>query len=339
MTLQNNIRYLKNRVASDKRVLLFLLKVINTPVIGDVYDFFYFKLLKRKIRALPLEVTIEPNNICNLRCIMCPYKRMKRKRETMSMELFKKIVDQAKEVGCKDIHLTQYNEPFTDKLLFERLAYIRSKGMRSSFYSNGTILDKKIIDKILETPADLIRFSVDGVSKKTFESIRIGANYDKVVSSIQELYKEREKRKLKLPVIEVFFTILDKNKKECKQFLKYWYGKVDSASLYPADSRESKDFVGINYKKFKPYPCFNPKRVIVLSNGKVVLCCMDIDGEVVLGNLKKQTLKEIFESKKFKEIYQSQLERRCKIPMCVNCSKLYIDSALTGGSLSNFINF
>ena len=337
MNLNINLRYLKNRFVNNKRVILLSLRIINLPVIGDIYDNIYFKMLKSKLNNLPLEITIEPNNICNLKCIMCPYKRMKRKIETMSMRLFKKIVDQAKELGCRDIHLTQYNEPFTDRFLFERLAYLKKNGMRSSFYSNATILEKKTRGKILKTPPDLIRFSVDGVTKKTFESIRIGANYEKVISNIKNLYKERNEKGQKFPVIEVFFTVLEKNKKEAKRFLKVWKGNCDFASLYPVDSRESKDFVGIDYKKFKPYPCFNPKRILILSNGKVVLCCVDIDGEVILGDLKKQSLKEIFNSKIYKEIYRSQVERRCNLKMCKNCSKFYIDSAFLSGSLSNFL--
>ena len=121
------------------------------------------------------------------------------------------------------------------------------------------------------------------------------------------------------------------SKKDIERFM------TDAVSLYPADSRESESFVGFDYKKLKPYPCFNPKRVLVLSNGKVVLCCVDIEGEVVLGDLNKQTLKDVFDSPIFKSISKSQFDRTCKIPMCKNCSKLYIDSALSGGTLSNFI--
>jgi len=327
MNFKNIFRDIKNRVVVDKRAILFFLRLINLPVIGDIYDKIYFKHIEKKIEQLPFQLTIEPNNICNLNCIMCPYKRMKRKKETIPMDLFNKAVNEAKGLGCKDVHLTQYNEPFTDKYLFERIKYIREKGMTSSMYSNGTLLDSKMRKKILENPPDLIRFSVDGAKKETFESIRVGANFEEVTSNVKKLVRERNAQGGKLPKIEVFFTILDKNKKEGKRFLKDWKGKADFAALYPADSRESKNFVGFDFKKFKPYPCFNVKEVLILSNGKVSICCVDIDGDVILGDLKKQSLKEIINSKKVQEVWKSQFERRCKIPMCVNCSKLYVDSA------------
>lgn len=327
MNIANFYRMIKNRVVGNKTVLRFFLATINTPIIGDLYDFAYFKVIKNKIEKSDIMVTIEPSNICNLKCVMCPYKNMKRKKEVMPMHLFKKIVDEAKEIGCKEIHLTQYNEPFSDKLLFDRLKYIREKGLKSSFYSNATLIDKEKIKKILENPPDLIRFSVDGVKKETFEKIRVGANYERVTDNIQELIKERDRINQKLPVIEVFFTLMDENRSEALEFLNKWENQCDFASLYPADSRESKNFVGINYQKFKSYPCFNPKKVIVLSNGKVTLCCVDIDGQVILGDVKKNSLKEILNSKIYKEIYESQLSRKNKISMCQNCSKFYIDSA------------
>lgn len=321
-------RELKNKIINKKNLNIFV-KTINLPVIGSVYDFFYFKHIKKRVKNLDTAITVEPNNICNLKCIMCPYQKMKRKKETMSISLFKKIIDEAKEIGCKDVHLTQYNEPFTDQYLFERLKYIRDSGMISSFYSNATLLNNEKINKLLENPVDLIRFSVDGFNKKTFESIRKGANYEQVVKNITALYNQRNQMKKKLPVIEVYFTILENNQKEIAQFKKFWKNKCDNLSFYPADSRESKDFVQVNYSKLKPYPCFNPKRIIILSNGKVALCCVDVDGKVELGDLNKQTLKEIINSKKFKDIYASHLNRTCNLSMCKNCSKFYIDSAFS----------
>jgi len=257
------IRDLKNKIISKRNLNLFV-KIVNLPLIGSIYDFFYFNHIKNKLKTLPFAVTIEPNNICNLKCVMCPYQHMKRVKKTMSMSLFRKIVDEARDIGCKDIHLTQYNEPLTDKLLFERLAYIRGKNMTSSFYSNATLLDKDKIRKLLENPVDLIRFSVDGFKKTTFESIRKGANYETVIKNITALYNERNKLQKKLPVIEVYFTILENNQKEMNKFRKFWKNKCDYISFYPADSRESKNFVQVKYGKLKPYPCFNPKRILVL---------------------------------------------------------------------------
>ncbi|MEK6906844.1 MAG: radical SAM/SPASM domain-containing protein [Nanoarchaeota archaeon] len=326
--MDNPLRNIKNNLIKNNKINLFV-KIVNAPLIGRIYDYIYFKKIKKNVKNSKIMLTVEPTNFCNLRCIMCPYKRMKRKKKIMSMNLFKKIINEASDMGCKDIHLTQYNEPFMDKHIFERIKYAKEKGMRVWFYSNAMLLDEKIRKKTLENPPDLIRFSVDGIKKETFENIRRGANYEKVVENITSLYKERNKINKKSPRIEVFFTSLKENEGESKEFLKFWEGKCDYASLYIADSRESEKYVTINYEKLKPYPCFNPKRILVLSNGKVVLCCVDIDGEVKLGDLKKQSLKEIIKSKDFQRVFKSQIERKCNIKMCKKCSKFYLDSTFS----------
>jgi MoaA/NifB/PqqE/SkfB family radical SAM enzyme len=254
---------------------------------------------------------------------------MKRAKVSMPMDLFKRIIDEAKELGCKDVHLTQYNEPMTDPLIFERLAYIREKGMTSSFYSNATLMNDEKIKKLLKDPVDLARFSIDGIKKETFESIRRGANFETVVRNVSTLYAERNKAGKTLPKIEVYFTVMDRNEDQIEEFKEFWKDKCDTVSFYPTDSRETKDLVQIDYSKLKPYPCFNPKRILVLSNGKVALCCVDIDGAVELGDLNKQSLKEILLSKKFQDIYTNQINRKCDIGMCKGCSKFYVDSAFS----------
>ncbi|MFH1802118.1 MAG: radical SAM/SPASM domain-containing protein [archaeon] len=290
-------------------------------------------MIRKKIDSQPLSLTIEPNNLCNLKCVMCPYQHMKRKKESMPFDLYKKIIDQAADLGCKDVNFTQYNEPLTDRLLFERIKYAKGKGMETRFYSNGTLLlSNDNINKLLLNPPDKIRFSFDALTKEVYEKIRRGANYERVVKGIIQLYKEREKKGLKLPHIEVYFTVLKINKHEVKEFLKFWKGKCDFATIYMADSRnddEKNKFKLYDQKKRKFYPCFNPKSPIIFSNGKIALCCVDVDGFMDLGDLKSEKLKDILNSKKFKEIYKAHMNGDPHLSVCKNCSKGYVDMAFS----------
>lgn len=326
-----NLRTIKDIVLNNEAFSRFLFRAVNFPIVGSIYDFFYFKLIQNKLKKLDLILAIEPSNVCNLRCIFCPYKRMKRKKEVMNMDLFKSIVKQASEIGCKIIFLQQYNEPFLDNKIFERIDYIRkiNKEIKIYIYSNATKISSDMISKILESPPDLIRFSIDGATKETFEKIRVGADYSKVVKNVCDLVRQRDERGRKLPRIETYFTVFNENRKEINSFLGFWKDKCDYASLYPADSRESENFVEMNYLKLKKYVCFNPKSLFVLSNGLIVPCCIDVDGELALGNLKKDKLKNIINSKKFKEFFNSQFQRRCKTRKCLDCSRLYLDSAFS----------
>jgi MoaA/NifB/PqqE/SkfB family radical SAM enzyme len=328
ITVRNVKREIKNVIVSHPLIFNSLIRAINLPVLGDIYDYIYFRQVRKKDHGGMRQLLIEPNNICNLKCIMCPYPDMTRPKETMPMELFKSIVDQAAELGCKEVMLMLYNEPYTDKFLFERIEYVRKKGLLCSYYSNGTLLKQNDnIPKTLETPPDLICFSVDGFSKEVFEKIRVNANRDTVYSGIHELFEERNRRGLVKPRIEIYYTLNEFNQHELKTFKKYLQGRADFVSIFPIDSRRSDEFVKLNYKRLKPYPCFNKSEIHVHSSGKIALCCFDSDGGMNIGDLNKQSLKEILASPNFNRILESHYHRKRDMKVCNNCSKLYIDSA------------
>lgn len=309
--------------------LLFSINYI--PLAGRIYDYFYMQIILKKLKSQDFSITIEPYNLCNLRCTMCPYKKMTRPKVQMPLNLFKRIVNEATEMGCHTVMLSQYNEPLMDNLLFERIKFIKDMGLYAQFFSNGTLLTDENIENILNSGVDYINFSFDGATKASYEEIRINANYEKTREGITKLFRRRNERGLKKPFIQVNFIIQKQNKSEVSEFKKIWETNCDS--YYPtfADNRDDmtvsiRTLFGLKLKR--PYPCFSGKSIIVLSNGKVVPCCIDYDGKEILGDLNTQTLKEVINSEKFKKFYELHINKQGnKIDLCKNCSKLYRESA------------
>ena len=305
------------------------IRVLNLPIINNFYKWFYKRHIEKVIESQDLIVTIEPHNICNLKCAMCPLEKMNRNPEQMSMKLFKKIVDQAEELGCSTITLQVYSEPLMDTFLIDRIKYIKSKGIEAGFFTNATLLDEKMADKILNSGLDFIKFSVDAGNKEDYEKIRIGGDWETVKSNIISFYKKREELKLKKPKITVFMVKQDSNKKDIKSYKDLWDNYSDEINIADVDNRAEADISESFLKKYsRPYPCFTPRHLTVLSNGKLVMCCLDYDGKAVLGDLKKQTLKEIMNSEEFKKIkYLHHSFQGDKIDMCKKCERLYRNSA------------
>jgi MoaA/NifB/PqqE/SkfB family radical SAM enzyme len=164
---------------------------------------------------------------------MCPYELMTRKKEKMSMELFKRIIDDAVTSGIKVITLNFYNEPLCDDLLFDRIRYARSKGMVVGFFSNGTI-NKNL--EILESGLDFIIFSFDGATKDTYEKIRRGANFERTKENIIDLIRERNKRGLSKPHVTISMRIQNENFSEVKDF-KAWGKLADNIHIGPSEDR------------------------------------------------------------------------------------------------------
>ncbi len=299
------------------------------------YPFYiaYDKIYTRRINAvlkdvqIPQAISIETFNLCNLKCIMCPYKDMTRQKTVMPMELFKKIVLDAKKMGVNTIILSFYSEPFLDHLIFERISFVRGQDMYVMFYSNGTVLNSEKINKLLANPPNKIIFSFDGGTKETYEKIRVNGKFDVVVSNIRNLVEERNRHGMVEPMIEVNCTIQKENYHELDLFKNLWDGIVDGYDFGIVDNREGEGHEGeLEVERSKiVYPCRRLwNEMIVLSSGKVALCCVDFDGKVILGDASKRSLSEVWNGElysKIRDLHQQKMGD--KVALCRGCSKLY----------------
>ena len=258
-------------------------------------------------------VSIETLNICNLRCRHCPYTSMTRQKEIMPIDLFRKVINDSKEIGIKVANLNLYGEPLLDTLLFDRISYCKDKGMEVQFTSNGTLLDGNMAKRVVEHKVDRIYFSFDGSNKDSYENIRIGANFQEVRYNIMRL-SILDKR----PQIIIVTVLQDLNLKERKKIRKMWEGIADKVQCWPMDNRRNlwEGPLGGSW------PCHRVfKEVNILSNGSVALCCLDYEGKVILGDSKKTTLREIWNQKDFLSIRKFHLQgRRRRISLCRGCT-------------------
>lgn len=267
-------------------------------------------------------IHIEGYNVCNIKCKMCPYTLMTRNKEQMGMKLFKKIVDDAIKFGIETLNLNLYNEPLLDDLLFEKISYAKEKGMVVGFYSNATLLNDEKITHILDLGVDYISFSFDGYTKETYEMIRKGAVFDKTKKNITRLIEEKNRRNLNKPYVSVMLTAQKDNYSEIKNFENYWKSIADHAAACEVDNRKKENRT--KKEKVLSYPChlLCCEGIVVMSNGKIPLCCRDYDGTILLGDLKTQTVEEVWDySNKFRELHY--MGKGDQIESCKNCDALY----------------
>ena len=314
-------------------VITLLFRLIHMPIIRILYHRIYSFMILDKIKNVanlgPKMINIEGYNICNLQCIMCPYKSMTRKKVQMQMNLFKKIVDDAAKIGIPEVNLHFYNEPFLDNLIFERIKVVKANGLQVRLNTNGLLLSPEVIDSILESGLDLIVFSIDSGDKETYESIRIGAQFEKICANISNLLLQKQQLNSTVPVVMVYSTIISKsNLKSIKKLRKCLKG-VDAFSLGLSDSRWSEEFSAYSITPFKStndvqYPCMAFwGSLTVMSNGKVPLCCMDYDGAYELGDLNEQTITEVWNSQKLQGARNLHLAGKGgEISLCSHCDSL-----------------
>ena len=64
---------------------------------------------------MPEIVQIESTNICNAKCVFCPRDEMQRRQGIMTVELFRKIVDECADLGITHVRMHNYGEAFMDR--------------------------------------------------------------------------------------------------------------------------------------------------------------------------------------------------------------------------------
>lgn len=300
-----------SRFTRNPWLITQLLRLINMPIIRNLYHNIYYRKILREIRKTatrPKVLNIEGYNVCNLQCVMCPYQGMTRKKEQMQMDLFKKIVDDAVKIGIPEVNLHFYNEPFLDNLIFERIKYIKMKGLKTRLNTNGMLLNPEVIDFILESGLDIIVFSIDGSDKETYESIRVGARFETICANVSALLTKRRQLNSGKLAIMVHSTILSRSNLDSIKLLKQRFKGVDAFTVGLSDPRWSEDSSSVsdvnpfNSTSKLLYPCIAFwGSLTVMSNGKVPQCCMDYDGAYELGDLNGQTITEVWNSQKLQE--------------------------------------
>ena len=142
----------------------------------------------------PDHVYVELTNICNARCTICATPQMKRPRQIMSPELFRRIVDECGQRGARKILPFLHGESLLVPGVLDYFRYVRQAAPRThlNLTSNGSKLTSQITEEILqEDLIDSLIFSIDGGDKETFEAIRLNLNYDEVRNNVLGFIRRR----------------------------------------------------------------------------------------------------------------------------------------------------
>ncbi|MHA1979408.1 MAG: radical SAM protein, partial [Candidatus Hodarchaeales archaeon] len=170
-------------------------------------EFVYPRIIGRldRYHSGPPSLQIEPTNYCNADCICCPSSRSSRPRGYMDLELFEKIINDAKQLGVKRIILFLHGEPFLHPRILDMVRYVKINDLALNITTNGIPLSDKKIKEILNSgmnSADYISFSILGASKEVHEGIMRGGNYDRSEKNLISLINQRNVKKQNGPVIE-----------------------------------------------------------------------------------------------------------------------------------------
>jgi radical SAM protein with 4Fe4S-binding SPASM domain len=284
---------------------------------------------KSRTRSKPLEIILEVTNFCNLDCIMCPRTNMIRDTGFMTLELFKKIIDQV-ESHAELVYLSGgLGDPMLHPDIGSMIQYGKSRGVIIGVSTNATMLNDKNINMLLESQTDILLLSLDGATKETHESIRVGSVFEKTMGGVEKFLTEKERRGLDLPYAVCQMIYMPENKMEAEEFKKKWstFAKADEVRLKKYLNLQGADKVPENSLDSKSAmrpkaSCILPWRQLSIGwDGTVSFCCRDTDFKESMGNVHETSIDDVWNSKKMMQYRESlSNSRKSEISICKGCA-------------------
>jgi len=296
-----------------------------------------YKFGRTRLSYAPIFVWLEPTNRCNLKCPLCPTgEGLTRERGEMTIDLYRQVLEKLNEAPPLLLTLHLAGEPLLAENIFEMIRLAKEAGIQTTLSTNVTLLSPPISRRLIQAGLDSIRldFCAD---KKTFEKVRLGASWEKVYANILGLLKVKAELNVARPIVRI---------KEVS----------DSGASHRERARAMRElkslFHGFPVKGFSSLEIHNwsgafatahedlgeahrvPRRwrpcshlwtsLAITCDGLVVPCCRDLEAECVVGDLKTQSLMDVWNGDRLRAMRDAMVKRDLsQISLCAKCSRLH----------------
>jgi radical SAM protein with 4Fe4S-binding SPASM domain len=296
---------------------------------------------KNIVWGVPPILTIEPTNLCNLRCPLCVTGNgsMERANGRMDFPTYQRLID---ELAGRAIYLVLFHqgEPYLNRQFNEFVAYAKQRGLYVTTSSNAHYFDEKTAEATVTGGLDTIIISVDGATQETYNRYRVGGSLEKVLAGTRNLVAAKKRLRRSTPYIYLQFIVMKHNEHELAamqtlalelgvdRFLKKTVQVetfAEAQEWLPAEEHfrrynlTEKDFTVKNGGRGAcPRPWLT---TLVNWEGSVVPCCFDKNGQHLTGDIRTASFATIWESPKYSDFRQTLLNDRQAIAMCRNCNQ------------------
>ncbi|KPA16812.1 radical SAM protein [Candidatus Magnetomorum sp. HK-1] len=258
--------------------------------------------VRNHVRNYPLLVDLELSSMCNLKCPMCYTNtdefKSKVKKQLMDFDLFQKIID---EIAGKvyAIRLSLRGEPTLHPKFIETISYAKKKGIKEiSTLTHGGNLNLEFFKKMVQAGIDWISISVDGTDDH-YNAIRKPLKFKDTLQRLKDIQAWKDEQKIEKPVIKVQ-GVWPAIRHDPTKYYNLLAPVSDLISFNPLIDYLRKDDEIVYVENFSCSQLY--QRIVVGSDGRVLLCSNDEDGEVIIGNAYDETIHDIWHGSKMNKI-------------------------------------
>lgn len=272
-------------------------------------------------------VDFELCSICNLHCAYCSLQRRKNYPAFMPLDLYQRVLAELAQTPLQALGLYFSGEsllhPEFDGILqqtrecldrqpeFRPLVYMHTNGVLWTPARTDAILARGVLHRVI--------WSIDGVDEATFNRIRPGAPYRRLLDQFEYLLAHRP------PGLEVWVNnMVDAGCQSLKPDprLQALLARADQVRTYfPYDLSEGPSHGYYHTRPEVGFCCYSLDTMVVTAAGQLSLCCVDLNARNAFGNLYEQSFAEIYNG----PIHRQWMEwmnqgRRARLPGCAHCT-------------------
>ncbi|MDY0217489.1 MAG: radical SAM/SPASM domain-containing protein, partial [Bacteroidales bacterium] len=278
----------------------------------------------------PIVFSIEPSAVCQLSCpeCICGQGKLHRNCSFIDVSAFQKIIDQIKRKSSI-VNLFFQGEPFLHPQIIELIKIAKKAGLITVISSNAQMIDKKMAGDIVQSGLDVLIISVDGASQETYEKYRKTGDFHKLKAAMSALNDSKIQLNSKISLIAQCLVTKDTEQeieKVRNDSRKNGFTLIlKSLQVYHTENRDellpnSEKYNRYSLKKTQTKTCIRLwTHMLILTDGRVVPCCMDKNAEYAIDSAFVSTIQEMIQSNNRKSFISKVLKEKNNIELCKNC--------------------
>ena len=232
----------------------------------------------------------------------------------------------------KIIQLHGYGDPLLDKRMADRIKILSEKGFSTYFSCNPANIDINKNLEMFENGLDYIKYSIETVDDSLHKKIRgeasnFSVSYQRILQLLEEKKKHNYKTTIVITMLDLHgFNQLDefeKLKKAFKGLDVYIYFKSQDQQWYQNKFEGTKS---VHWSEVCQHPWMS---MTIKSNGEAAMCMEDFNNEIILGDVRKESLYDIWNGDKYRQFRKDHFELTHGIKCIEECDMKLVGNYIT----------
>lgn len=285
-----------------------------------------FRRLSMRVSSVPVKLTVDITNICNLKCPLCSTGSgaLKQSKANMPLELFQEIYRPVAD-RVAIVNLFNWGEAFLNREVFDIIDEVHAHRAWSGIHSNLSLKNWDMIEKIGSSNLSTLVLSIDGATQDTYRTYRWGGDLDLVKRNIRTIVETRKRTGKNTPEINWKFIVNKKNEHELDLAVdvaeELGVDSISFTPIYLADFRPgtednefdenvAEEWLPVEHEQFvfesKDPPLYDGpcphlwESPVINADGTIAPCCFINDSKYIFGDLKEESFETIWNNDRYR---------------------------------------